>query len=1126
MPDDLLSLLEGRIAEPHPGLDQFRLIRIQTFNWGTFSGVTDIAVPAAGFLIVGPSGSGKSTLLDAHTALLTPPRWVDFNVAARETDRRGLDRNLITYLRGAWAHQTGDSGENVLQYLRQGTTWSALAETYRDGHGKHVVLAQVLWVRGKSSVTGDVRKQYLLFERPFDVRELEFFSAAEFDVRRLKARLPDAFVHDEFSAYQERFRRLLGIESERALRLLHKTQSAKNLGDLNSFLREFMLDAPETFAVAQRLVAEFGELNEAHQAVVTARSQIAALVPARDEYDELQTCERERSDLDEVALGVDPYREEQRKRLLQAAIGALRVAADGAAQEASRLATLEAQALAALRTLQDQRQGMGGGKLEELAARIDQAERDRPIVAGRRDRAAQSATSMGWVLPDNPAEFADLTERARQRVLLAGELARNLEERRDDIKDRLKAATGRFQAARVEIEAMERQRSNIPARMLDAREVMATAIGIAPDRLPFAGELIEVRADEQPWQGAIERVLGGFAQSLLVDDKHYAAVSGYLNDTFTGVRLVYLRVRPGLPSHASAGPNSLVRKLAIAPGPYADWLREELKARFDYECATSISAFRNAPRAAVTREGQIRHNATRHEKDDRTRVDDRRQWVLGFDNKAKLALFKEQAQLLAEEVAALEQAKRQADGEGEAQRTQAMDCQRLADLMWADIDVASLVAQIADIQQQVRLLREASPELAAIDRAIGAQQQESQLASGRKHAADAALSGIEVRLQAHRQKLDRLHSEASPVALTALQRRQLDERFARAAQKIELETLDQATLQVDRGIATERRELALAATELRNAIEQRFAAFIRTWPAEAGGLDARLESAPDFLAKLTRLETDGLPKFEERFRRLLREQSDQNLTLLATKIDLERKAIRDRMELVNESLEGAAFNRGTYLVIESRDKTNDEVRSFKQSVKDALSQSFSADAEVAERRFEVLRALVKRLASQEPADKSWRALVLDVRQHVEFVARELDESGLEIEIYQSGDGKSGGQRQKLAATCLAAALRYQLGGRDRTLPSFSTVMLDEAFDKADAEFTTMAMNIFKTFGFQMVVATPLKSVMTLEPFIGGACFVHIKERKNSTVLMIEYDENTQRLNFPESVADEQDAAVS
>jgi hypothetical protein len=71
----------------------------------------------------------------------------------------------------------------------------------------------------------------------------------------------------------------------------------------------------------------------------------------------------------------------------------------------------------------------------------------------------------------------------------------------------------------------------------------------------------------------------------------------------------------------------------------------------------------------------------------------------------------------------------------------------------------------------------------------------------------------------------------------------------------------------------------------------------------------------------------------------------------------------------------------------------------------------------------------------------------------------------------------------------------------------------EALDKADAEFTAMAMNIFKTFGFQMVVATPLKSVMTLEPFIGGACFVHIKDRKKSALLPIDYDDATRRLKL-------------
>ena len=226
--------------------DQFRLKRIQTFNWGTFSGIFTFEIPDEGYLFVGPSGSGKSTALDAHAALMTPPKWVDFNVAAREAERSGKDRNIMTYIRGAWAQQTGENGEYSSQYLRAGTTWSAITETYKNQQGRCVVLAQVLWVKGTSTTSGDARRVYLILDRPFDVSELEFFAKAECDVRRFKQDLPDATVCQEFSSYQEKFRHLLGIDNERALRLLHKTQSAKNLGDLNVFLRDFMLDTPET----------------------------------------------------------------------------------------------------------------------------------------------------------------------------------------------------------------------------------------------------------------------------------------------------------------------------------------------------------------------------------------------------------------------------------------------------------------------------------------------------------------------------------------------------------------------------------------------------------------------------------------------------------------------------------------------------------------------------------------------------------------------------------------------------------------------------------------------------------------------------------------------------------------
>ena len=230
------------------------------------------------------------------------------------------------------------------------------------------------------------------------------------------------------------------------------------------------------------------------------------------------------------------------------------------------------------------------------------------------------------------------------------------------------------------------------------------------------------------------------------------------------------------------------------------------------------------------------------------------------------------------------------------------------------------------------------------------------------------------------------------------------------------------------------------------------------------------------------------------------------------------------MELVNESLRQVPFNQSaqqtTYLHIEPSDRQLPDVREFRQDIQKALSNAWSEDAQFAEARFIALRRLVDKLSSQEPEQRRWREAVLDVRLHVEFIGREIDTAGVEIEVYQSGAGKSGGQRQKLATTCLAAALRYQLGGSDHGVPMYAPVVLDEAFDKADNEFTALAMNIFTNFGFQMIVATPLKSVMTLEPFIGGACFVDIRDRRVSGVLLIEYDAARQRLDLPEQTRTE------
>ncbi len=1099
--------------------DQFRLKRIQTFNWGTFSGIFTFEIPDEGYLFVGPSGSGKSTALDAHAALMTPPKWVDFNVAAREAERNGKDRNVMTYIRGAWSQQTGDNGEYAAQYLRTGTTWSAITETYRNQQGRCVALAQVLWVKGNSTTSTDAKRVYLILDRPFDVSELEFFAESEFDVRRFKQELAGATVCQEFSVYQEKFRHLLGIDNERALRLLHKTQSAKNLGDLNVFLRDFMLDTPDTFAIADRLVSEFGELNAAHRAVVDARRQIETLSPAREEHVQMQSASLQRQDVLSIQTSVGPYREYQRRLLLIERIVEQEVEEEGAKQKLLQLEDIEGHESDKLDKLRASKAGMGGTLLEQLQREREQAEKEKPERLRKRDQAKHACDAMGWAMPDEVVWFVQRVEAAKQFVLKATELRQTLELQKDELKRMKREAEDKFARAAAEVKALQRQRSNIPAKLLDLREALADDLGVPPEKLPFAGELLEVNADAAVWRGAIERVMSGFARSILVDEKYYRSVSSYLNAHNIGTHLNYYRMLPQTIGNRTSHPLSLVRKLSIAQGPCEKWLGEELKLHFDMECAENMLSFSAATRA-ITKEGLVKRNSSHHEKNDRHNVSDRSQWVIGFDNKEKLALYMETAQALADEIGGLTTDLSKLSTEEDLQNQKFMQCQTLSNMSWSEVDVASLITRVTDLAKRIEDETKARPDLERIETKIIEQKRKYDDAVKARTAEEVRKGGISTelrKLEARLETLERLFpgSDKPPAFSEQLEARYL---VALAQKSIcTLENIEQVSSAVDKGLASESSAAELRISNLQNSITQRFAQFNRDFPAESGGLDATMASAEDYFGRLKRLETDGLPQYEQRFRDLLQEQTGQNITMLTTKLGQERSAIRVRMELVNASLETAPFNPGTHLVIETADKNLEEVRSFSHSLKEALSHTFSAEPSGVEQRFMVLAALVKRLGSQETADKNWRNLVLDVRQHVEFVARELDAEKVEVEVYRSGAGKSGGQRQKLAATCLAAALRYQLGGQDRALPSYSTVVLDEAFDKADAEFTAMAMNIFKTFGFQMVVATPMKSVMTLEPFIGGACYIHIKDRKKSAAIPIDYDTVTQRLKLTQEL---------
>jgi uncharacterized protein YPO0396 len=1079
--------------------------QLQVFNWGTFSDLHTIPIAERGFLFVGRSGAGKSTLLDAFSALLIPPRWIDFNAAAHETEKGSRDRNLLTYIRGAWAEQEdGASGEFATQYLRTGSTWSALALTYQNSLLQTVVLVQLFWLRGNSNTNTDIKRQYFIFDRSFNLREFDIFSQSNFDIRKLKASFPQAFSQDEFRPYCERFRHLLGIETEMALRLLHKTQSAKNLGDLNIFLRDFMLDKPETFEVAKRLVDEFGELSAAHQAVVTARQQIDTLSPAFKQYQEIQTLQLQRTELDELLFSLPFYREIRRIEFLKQQIATLTVQVDGFTGEIRHREDILNNHTAGLRDLEKQHREKGGASIEQWEIEKQNLEGQRTARLRKLEQTEDACKKLNWIMPDSAKGFAELVAKARQEVESWQQHSHTTRHEQFSLASQKKDAEKEFSDVIKEVQALKRQPSNIPADMLELRRSIAMALGIPEEILPFVGELLEVKPDEVQWQGAIERVLHGFAVSLLIDEAHYFTVANHINQVNLNRRLVYYRtLRTDAWQNKNIVPQSLIFKLNVKEGNQTDWLQNELRQRFDYICVDSVHGFKNHDRA-LTREGQIKHNKTRHEKDDRNRIEDRRNWVLGFDNREKLALFEKQAQDLAELISRNEQQIELLTDKDNSRASKAIQCQTLVNLQWEEIDVTPLLNRINTITKQLKATLEGNVVLQHLHEQIEKQQKTVKCAEIDLRDIRVKYEQSVQKLRENKQKLDTLEVDPTIIPVTQHQKEALDKRFDHLPDTVQLENLDRYTTTVMQNINKEKEKTNHEINICEKFVENRFSDFKRFWPMDATDMDITLISAPDYFAKLTRLESDGLPAQA-------------------------RKDILERMELVNDSLSKVPFNKTvdqkTFLSIEVNDRQLAEVKEFKQEIQQALSHAWSDDREMAESRFVILSQLVERLGSLDPMQRRWRESVLDVRQHVEFIGREKDENGIEVEIYRSGAGKSGGQRQKLTTTCLAAALRYQLGGNEQGLPMYAPVILDEAFDKADNEFTALAMNIFANFGFQMIIATPLKSVMTLEPFIGGACFVDISDRRVSSVLLIEYDNHQQRLKLPSHTNTNKDISV-
>lgn len=1080
-------------------LSGFRLQRLEVLNWGTFHGrVWTLHLNGRNGLLTGDIGSGKSTLVDAVTTLLVPSHRIAYNKAAGADSR---ERTLRSYVLGHYKSERNEvTGAARPVSLRDLTSYSVILGVFHNaGYAQTVTLAQVFWMKDPAAQPA---RFYVAAERPLSITA--DFTGFGKDIVQLRKRLRSAGheVEDSFSKYAAWFRRRFGIDNDQALELFHQTVSMKSVGNLTDFVRSHML---EPFDVEPRLhavIGHFDDLTRAHQAVVKAQRQVDLLSPLVEDGARHRLLATEVEAARRCRDALRAYFAALKLTLLRQRLASLGDDWQRLDAKVRRLDEQRDHARLAIDELKRAISDNGGDRLERLAAEIKRRE----AVRDSRQAKARRYHELSSALGEAPAADAEDFARQRQRF---STLRDELRGRDADVQNALmengvslRQGKAEHDQLRAEVDSLKRRRSNIDDRQIQIRAALCAALGVDEEEMPFAGELIRVRDEERDWEGAAERLLRNFGLSLLVPDAHYARVAEWVDHNHLRGRFVYFHVRPRRVAELpQLGRDSLVRKLAIkTDSPFYDWVEREVAHRFDVACCLTQEQFRREPRA-ITQAGQIKDPSGRHEKDDRHRIDDRSRYVLGWTNAEKVAALERSLRALEARLADAGAAIGRLQTERKSIEGRLEVVAKIEELSsFEELDWASVAAEIAVLSDEHERLATASDVL----RQLNEQLRESVV----------AISKLEQDCDATRDKRSKVEQRRTDTQSLVEQTQAVvaesptDEEMTQRLDALRTEALGEHSLTVEScdhreqdvrvwvqgRIDADQKKLERLAEKIIKAMSS----FKEEFKLETSEIDASLGALFEYEKILEQLNRDDLPRFVARFKELLNVNTINEIANFNAQLARERETIKERIAHINGSMTQIDYSPGRYIVLESQPSPDAEIRDFQGELRACTEGAVtgSDDAQYSEAKFLQVKSIIDRFRGREgltEQDRRWTAKVTDVRNWFLFAASErwrADDT--EFEHYSDSGGKSGGQKEKLAYTILAASLAYQFGlewGAVRSR-SFRFVVIDEAFGRGSDESAQYALRLFQQLNLQLLIVTPLQKIHIIEPFVAGVGFVH------------------------------------
>lgn len=1098
--------------------DGFRLERVEIFNWGTFHHkIWTLELDGQNGLLTGEIGSGKSTLVDAITSLLVPSQKIVFNKAAGATSK---ERDLRSYVMGYYKAQTSDYGNLKPIALRPDhkdyTVILAVfhnEELKKAGHeGYDVTLALVMFMTNAKTQPDKV---FVAAEKVLSIKEhFTQFGKDPVALRR-KLRQYQAEIFDTFPQYSSWWKRRFGIgDNDQAIDLFAQTVSMKTVDNISSFVQSHMLQQVETDEKIEDIIDRFNDLNSTYESVCRARDMLQLLEPMQETATDMQFFKKEMDRYDLAKQDLDPYIGLKRRALLLNEIATSRSSLEKVKAQLEALENKNKDLEDELERSREDVRKNGGEQLESLLQSIKEQEHFLTIKKERSRAYEELLKLLDLNLPRSVTGFAEQKQKIRLKSTELEELRNQVQQEMIKNASRMEILSTEIKTLSDDLNFIKEHPSNISVNQLRIREQICEDLKISPDSMPFVGELIEIKDSEKVrWEGAIERVLHVFALSLLVPQSFYSSVVNYVDTHNLKGRLIYYRVAEDLRySGKPAYPDELRTKLTLKDkGELTEFIRQQLDDNYAYICTDDYNQFKREHKA-ITPNGQIK-SGTRHEKDDRHSLNDRRNYVLGWSNTDKLMLLGRTLAEQREQLSTLSIKDKDFKSRYNELQNTVKVFARLEDYRnYEEIDYLSQQEKLTSLKDEYQKIEEGADILKMLNQKIAQiltdiralTEEKSQLIrkSGRL---EGEIEQNEKDLQTQNAELENLNMPLfSEELLTKLQQELLKDKTLTLPQCPKLSRdmgheLDRLYSQNSNRYSSKEKQLITAMVDFNHRYE-----------VETQEMDASAQSWPQYEELLIKIRTDDLPRFESLFRKKLRDNTLNDVATLNAFLDTQAGEITKRITVINKALKSIEYNPGRHIQLVTINTEDQEIKQFKFDLRSMIenrSEIDSGSLQISEERFKRVKDLIERFKGRPDsveADKRWRLKVTDVRRWYEFAAQELyDADGSQYEYYKDSSGKSGGQKEKLAYTILATSLAYQFGTgfEDKsTERSFRFVIIDEAFGRGSDDSATFGLKLFQKLKLQLLVVTPMQKISIIEPYVEHVAMVSKDETTSQSAV--------------------------